>query len=233
MRYVMLLVLLLCQAAFALDTSESAQSRFGQLHIKLADDKTRALRLDEQLLYQETGYFAMSHILQLGDADVILLKKMPADNAPNEFFFITLRSNSPAQFSATFVAGERPAQPVIQGETIVVNLGLKAGNLEIITYQNGQITVSKTPLEGKKANPEYCDYLYKHIYIGYVEGKKCELTPQDAVFDEGESPAEVYRRMMDNDPRLNETQFQALAKSSCNHKKTVRYNTFKKLVCGG
>lgn len=233
MRYVMWLGLFLCQMAFALDTAESAQSRFGQLQIQTGAENTRELRLDKQVLYSDAGYFAMSQLLQVGDADVILVKKTPAKTAPNEFFFITLREGVAPVLSDSFLTGDRPARPVVQEDKIIVNLGLQAGNLEVVTYQNGKISIQKTPIVGKKANPEYCDYLYKQIYVSYVMGKQCELAPEAAVFGEGESPADVYRRMMDNDPRLNETQFQLLAKRSCTSGKTVRYSGFKKQVCGG
>jgi hypothetical protein len=233
MRYLVLGWLLVCQMAFALDTSELAQSRFGQLQVKMGAEGKRELRLADQLLYQDVGYFGMSQVLQLGDADVILVKKTPATALPNEFFFITLNQGVQPILSESFLTGDRPARPVIQDDKIVVNLGLNAGNLEVVTYQAGKITLQKTPIVGKKAKAEYCDYLYKQIYLPYIDGKQCEAAPEAAVFGEGESPAEVYRRMMDNDPRLNETQFQTLAKSACKSGKSVRYTVFKKQVCGG
>jgi hypothetical protein len=233
MRYLILGLCFLCQVAFALDTAELAESRFGQLQVQVTADGKRELRLvDQQVLYRDAGYFAMSQVMKLGDSDVVLLKKSFSTAQPSEFFFVTLTAGVAPILSDTFVAGDRPVLPVVQDDKIVVNLGLRAGNLEIVTYQNGKISVSKTPIVGKKAKEEYCDYLYKQIYLGYIDGKQCDKAPEAAVYGEGESPADVYRRMMDNDPRLNEAQFQAVSKSSCKAGKSVSYATFKTQVCG-
>lgn len=232
MRYLLLGLLLICQLAFALDTSESVDSRYGHLQIQKGADGKRELHLEKLLVYSDTGYFAMTQMLRVGDADVILIKKTPATAEPNTYFFITLDTGVDPVLSETFTGGDRPVLPVVKDNTIVANLGLRAGNVEVVTYQKGKITIAKTPLVGKKANEEYCDYLYKQIYLGYIDGKQCTVAPEKAVFGEGESPADVYRRMMDGDPRLNEAQFQALAKSSCLKGKGVRYPAFKKQVCG-
>lgn len=232
MRYLLLGLLLVCQLAFALDTSESVDSRYGHLQIQNGADGKRELRLEKLLVYSDAGYFAMTQILRLGDADVILIKKTPATAEPNTFFFITLNTGVDPVFSETFTGGDRPVLPIVKDDKIIANLGLRAGNAEVVTYQNGKITLTQTPLVGKKASPEYCDYLYKQIYLGYIDGKQCTVAPEQAVFGEGESPADVYRRMMDSDPRLNEAQFQALAKSSCQAGKAVKYPTFRKQVCG-
>lgn len=232
MRYLLLGLLFIYQIAFALDTSESVQSRYGHLQIQKGGDGKRELRLDQRLLYSDSGYFAMSHVWQLGDAEVVLVKKTPANAEPHTYFFMTFNAELSPTFSETFTGGDRPVLPVVQDDKIIANLGLRAGNAEIVTYQQGKISISKTPLVGQKANPEYCDYLYKQIYLSYIDGKQCNTAPEQAVFGEGESPAEVYRRMMDTDPRLNETQFQAIAKSSCKSGKPVRYANFKKQVCG-
>lgn len=231
-HFLFALLLLLCQAALALDTSESADSRFGHLQIQPDAKGVRSLHLGSTLLYSDSGYFAMTHVLQLGDKDVVLIKKTPATPTPKSYFFITLSKAQPAVLSQTFVEGDRPVLPRVQDDKIIAALGLRAGNAEIVTYQNGQIALQQTALQGKKANEEYCDYLYKQIYYSYVAGKQCSGAPEASVFGEGESPAEVYRRMMDSDPRLNEANFQSLSKDSCQKGKTVRYAAFRKQVCG-
>lgn len=233
MRYVLLALLLVCQSVLALDTAESFDSRFGHLQIQPGADGKRQLQLDSGLLYSDTGYFAMSQVLQLADKDVILVKKTPANSDPHSYFFITLSKTQPAVISQTFIEGDRKVLPKIQDDKIILNLGLRTGNVEVVTYQNGQITLSQTPLQGKQANEEYCDYLYQQIYLSYVAGKQCDGAPETTVFGEGESPADVYRRMMDNDPRLSERNFQSLSKDSCQKGKPVRYSNFKKQVCGG
>ncbi len=232
MRSLLLALLFLCHSAFALDTSESFDSRFGHLQIQSDSNGKRSLHLAETLLYSDSGYFAMSQVLQIADKDVILIKQTPATAEPHRYFFITLSKNQPAVLSQTFIEGDRKVLPKVENDTILLNLGLRAGNVEVITYQNGQITLKQTPLQGKKANEEYCDYLYKQIYLSYVAGKQCDGAPETTVFGEGESPAEVYRRMLDNDPRLSEHGFQTLSKESCQKGRAVRYGNFKKQVCG-
>ncbi|MDD2774607.1 MAG: hypothetical protein PHU06_01490 [Gallionella sp.] len=232
MRYIILGLLFICQSVFALDTSESAQTRYGQLEVKVNDKGQRELRLDTRVLYVEAGYFGMYKIIPLGEADVILVKKTPSTTAPAEFFFITLLDGTVPMTSESFVAGEKALRPVVDENKIVVNLGLRHGNLEIATYQAGKVSVEKTAVVGKKAKEEYCDYLYQQIYRPYSQGKQCVGAPEETVLAEGESPAEVYRRLMDNDPRLDEVQFQKLAKSSCLRGKAVQYSAFQKQVCG-
>lgn len=232
MRYIILGLLFICQSVFALDTSESAQSRYGQLEVKVTEKGVRELRLDTRVLYAEAGYFGMFKIIPLGEADVILVKKTPTGTAPAEFFYITLLDGTVPMTSESFLAGDKPVRPVVDETKIVVNLGLRQGNLEVATYQAGKVSVSRTAITGKKAKEEYCDYLYKQIYRPYSQGKQCAAAAEDTVFAEGEAPAEVYRRMMDNDPRLDEVQFQKLAKSSCLLGKAVQYSAFQKLVCG-
>ncbi|MDD4964423.1 MAG: hypothetical protein PHI11_10960 [Gallionella sp.] len=232
MRYIILGLLFICQSVFALDTSESAQTRYGQLEVKVNDKGQRELRLDTRVLYVEAGYFGMYKIIPLGEADVILVKKTPSTAAPAEFFFITLLDGTVPMTSESFVAGEKALRPVVDENKIVVNLGLRQGNLEIATYQAGKVSVAKTAVVGKKAKEEYCDYLYQQIYRPFAQGKQCAGVPEETVLAEGEAPAEVYRRLMDNDPRLDEVQFQRLAKTSCLLGKTVQYSAFQKQVCG-
>ncbi len=232
MRYIILGLLFICQSVFALDTSESAPTRYGQLEVKVTDKGQRELRLDARVLYAEAGYFGMYKIIPLGEADVILVKKTPGGVAPAEFFYITLLDGTVPMTSESFVAGDKPVRPVVEADKIVVNLGLRQGFLEVATYQAGKVVVTKTVIEGKKAKEEYCDYLYQQIYRPYAQGKQCAAVPEVTVLAEGEAPAEVYRRMMDNDPRLDEGQFQQLAKSSCLLGKVVQYTAFQKMVCG-
>ena len=232
MRYLILGLLFICQSVFALDTSESAHTRYGQLEVKMTEGGQRELRLDARVLYTASGYFGLYKIIPLGEADVILVKKTPGGNAPAEFFYLTLLDGTVPVTSESFLAGDKPVRPVVTDDKIVVNLGLRQANLEVATYQAGKVTVSKTPIVGKKATEDYCDYLYQQIYRGYALGKQCAAAPEVTVLAEGEAPAEVYRRMMDNDPRLDEAKFQTLAKSSCLIGKAVKYGDFQKAVCG-
>jgi hypothetical protein len=224
-------LLLLTLTAFA---SESVSTRFGKLAIKPIGDDNVGLFLDSKVLFKrESGFLTIEQVFHVGDSEAALIRDSEGGSGTtDEYFFVKLAPASPPVLSQRFEAVDRELiHPVQKGASIYIDLRYNEGVREQLTYQNGQISISKARPKGKvkAGNEDDCKYLYESLYVAYVQARECKDGPDEAG---GMAGVRAYNAIA-NDPHFNLKAFDALSKASCTKVESIRYSDFKKKVCGG
>jgi hypothetical protein len=132
-------------------------------------------------------------------------------------------------FSEAFDSADNTFHPVNDphNHRLKIDLGYASGRHKYAVYADHVLHIETAQPERTARTEKDCNYLYRSIYLPYVQAGLCD---QDPVEVGGMSTARSFYAMQNN-PNLKTDRLLPLAKEACINGRTLRYPAFRNEVC--